>query len=200
MQTRNCKSVSLIEGVNKLIRSTIADKAKFKLAVAGKLVSKGPTVQDRQTRVEKAQHKVMVNVVESLEEMISLNGSQDLSNNSDQDQVLKEKALHDFKSKKSDTHRPDKTRKSPAVSAEPSKEVIECRKVIKKEGFKVVNKVDAELDITVVVTNSLGQENIVTFSKSDVSCTCEKDSSAVLCAHVVFLLDLMKEEVHGEKI
>ena len=32
----------------------------------------------------------------------------------------------------------------------------------------------------------------MTFSKSDVSCTCEKDSSAVLCTHVIFLLDVMK--------
>ena len=109
VQTRHHKSVSLIEGVHKLIRNAIVDKAKFRLAAEGKNISKGPTCSDRESRVEKAQSKVMVKVVESLEEMVSLRGSQDSENDTDD---YKENALSDFKSKHSDTHRPDKVRKT----------------------------------------------------------------------------------------
>ena len=51
----------------------------------------------------------MVKVVESLEEMVSLRGSQDSEIDTDD---FKENALSDFKSKHSDTHRPDKVRKT----------------------------------------------------------------------------------------
>ena len=194
MQTRNCKSVSLIEGVRKLISSTIVDKAKFKLVVAGKQVNKGPTVQDRQTRVEKAQNKVLVNVVESLEEMISLNDSQEESTNSSGD-VLKKKALDDFKSKKSETHRSDKVRRLPVLSkklAENNQEIIASRKKIKKEALKLINKVDNDSDFIVEITNNLGQNYFVSFSKSVMTCSCGENVSTGLCFHSVFLLDIMQ--------
>ena len=43
LQTRHCKSASLMEGVQMMTRSAIIEKAKFKLASDGRNVNKGPT-------------------------------------------------------------------------------------------------------------------------------------------------------------
>lgn len=162
MQTRHCKGASLIEGVHKLVRSAIVDKAKFELAAGGRNVSKGPTVRDRQSRVEKAQAKVMVDVVESLEEMRSLHGSQDSEVSLDSD-YYKEKALADFKSKQSDTHRPDKVR----------------RKVSKK----VLTKKDVQKNITCKDRDGLSKVWKIMKLKKKVKCSsCKVSLSAgTLC-------------------
>ena len=52
--TRHGKGEGLVDGVQRMVRLAIADKAKFKLAAEGKMVAKGPTVKDRNARVERA--------------------------------------------------------------------------------------------------------------------------------------------------
>ena len=54
VMTRHGKGEGLVDGVQRMVRLAIADKAKFKLAAEGKMVAKGPTVKDRNARVERA--------------------------------------------------------------------------------------------------------------------------------------------------
>ena len=120
LDTRFSKNASLIEGVNKLVTGAIADKGRFNMVVAGKNVNKGPTSEERKIRVEKANKKVVVDAVESLEQMVSIRKSGGPSNLKGGD--FKKEALETFKSKMSDTHRSDKLRKAQKqIVAKPKK-------------------------------------------------------------------------------
>ena len=89
-----------------MVRSAIVDKARFTLASDGRMINKGPTVQDRKIRVERAMVKSLPEVVSTIEE------EQYNQENPEVDAELKKKALDDFRPKSSDTHRSDKKRRS----------------------------------------------------------------------------------------
>ena len=195
LQTRHCKNASLMDGVGKIVRGSIADKAKFKLAQAGSNVNKGPTAKDRKTRVEHAGNKVIIQVVDSLEEMVSLD-SQDSKSRSDVS--LKKKALDDFKSKNSDTHRADKKRNlRPAKSVKDKiynqKNLNKAKNKLKHEKLEVIAKEDSPTDIIITVKNQLGELNYVSFSIGvPVTCTCPDHSQSFYCVEILFLFKELK--------
>ena len=196
LQTRHSKGASLMDGVSRMVRTAIADKAKFKLARAGVNVNKGPTAKTRESRVENAGNKVMIQVVDSLEEMVSINANE-LADNVDKDAILKSEALADFKSKNSDTHRSDKLRKSKRGCVKKTRifnrvALVKAKMKLKEEKLLIVHKDESEDDITVTVKNSLGIENFVNFSPLGITCTCPDHSSSLYCVDILYLLEMMK--------
>ena len=195
-QTRHSKGASLMDGVSRMVRTAIADKAKFKLARAGANINKGPTAKTRQSRVENAGNKVISQVVESLEEMVSVN-TDELTDNVDKDALLKSEALADFKSKNSDTHRADKLRKSKRGGVKKTRifnrvALVKAKMKLKEEKLLIVNKDESDADIVVTVKNSLGIENFVSFSSFGIICTCPDHSSSLYCVDILYLLEIMK--------
>ena len=195
LQTRHAKNASLMDGVGRIVRGSIADKAKFKLAQAGSNVNKGPTAKDRKTRVEHAGNKVILHVVDSLEEMISLD-SQDSESRSDVS--LKKKALADFKSKNCDTHRADKKRnlrqaKFVKERIYNQKNLNKAKNKLKQEKLEVIDKEESLTDIIITVKNQLGELNYTSFSiGGPITCTCPDHSQSFYCVEILFLFKVMK--------
>ena len=192
IQTRHCKSASLMDGVRKLVRSTISEKARFKLAKFGNLVSKGPTAKAREKRIEIVANKDLSNEIDSLEEMVNI------QNEKDEDE-LKQKALADFKSKNSDTHRSDKVRKSKKEASVKTqiynrRSLAKAKRKLKEEQLFIVEKNVSENDVVIKLVDKLGIEKFVNISLNGVTCTCPDFFSSFYCVDVLFLLKEMKLE------
>ena len=192
VMTRHGKNEALIPGVTRMLRVAIADKAKFQLAAESIMLNKGPTVNDRKVRVERAMVKNLPEIISSIQEEVN---SQGVPEN---DLLLKEKALDDFKPKSSDTHRSDKKRRIPR-DKKPEKfyKQLELRKVQKSLKFKNLIVIAIEKtasDVTVTFKSSLELDNTVNVTRDVILCTCSDHDANYFCAEIVQLFKLLNLE------
>ena len=197
VMTRHGKNEGLIAGVQRMVRMSIADKAKFQLAEDGVMLNRGPSVKARKVRVEKSLIKSLPEIVSSIEEEAN-------SQESPVDKDLKDKALEDFMPKPSDTHRSDKKRKNvkSAEGVKKTKVKVKYLKVKKSLHFMKLNILKFEIseqDVTVTFKNGLGLENTVNITSGCVLCTCSDHNSNYFCPEIVKLFELLKLEELSQK-
>ena len=172
----------MVDGVQRMVRLAIADKAKFKLAAEGKMIAKGPTVKDRNARVERAILKSLPQVISSIEE-------EQNSQETPKVAALQKKALADFKPKSSDTHRSDKRRKNLRSKKDPKsvlkKQYLLAKKVLKFKRLKIVGTEVGDYEVSVTFKSVEGLENVVNLTKMCVLCTCEIHADKYFCPEIV---------------
>ena len=183
VMTRHGKGEGLVDGVQRMVRMAIGDKAKFQLAADGKIATKGPTVKDRNVRVERGMLRGLPQVVSSIEEELNSQTS------TKDDRVLQEKALADFQPKSSDTHRSDKKRnilKSRKVSKPVfKKQYLIVKKSLKFRRLTVLGSDVDDNEVSVTFNSGDGLENVVNISTLSVLCTCEQHADKHFCPEIV---------------
>ena len=198
VMTRHGKGEGLISGVQRMVRASVSDKAKFKLAAGGRMVNKGPTVKDRQVRVERGMLKNLPEVISSIEEEVNSQESPNDDNN------LKDKALDDFAPRASDTHRSDKKRRT-------KKSIVAVSKSFKRSEYLKVKKQNDNLSVLhfdsneheVLVTFKrleVGIENTVTVTQDCVTCTCTEHDANYYCREIVKVFELLRVENLTQKL
>ena len=191
VMTRHGKGEGLIAGVQRMVRNAIADKSKFKLAEDNVMVNKGPDVKDRRVRVEKSLLKSLPEIVTSIQEECEIQSQKPKA-----DDMLKEKALEDFKPKASDTHRSDKKRitkrKQVRKKVPGSKGFLKLRKIMKQKKVTQVQHEISQTEVTVTFKTSIGIENTVTLSDDGVLCTCVDHADNYFCPEIFKVFELLK--------
>ena len=197
VMTRHGKGEGLIAGVQRMIRNSIADKSKFKLAANSVMVNNGPSVTARKVRVERS-------LMKSLPEIISSINEEHNSQEEPDDEKLKKKALEDFKPKSSDTHRSDKKRRT--IKPTQSMKVLSGNKAygkVKKSlrfNKSVLFKYEVSVDeVSVSFRTSIGIENTLTVSQDCVLCTCMDHSQNYFCADILKFFGALKMEDYALK-
>ena len=111
---------------------------------------------------------------------------------------MKQKALADFKSKNSDTHRSDirKSKKEASVKTQiyNRRSLAKAKRKLKEEQLFIVEKNVSENDVVIKLVDKLGIEKFVNISLNGVTCTCPDFFSSFYCVDVLFLLKEMKLE------
>ena len=192
VMTRHGKMEGLVRGVTKMVRDAIADKAKFKLAADGRMVSRGPTVKERKIRVENYLINSLPDVVSSIEEEVLTQEA------CDDDDYLKTKALEDFKPKSSDTHRSDKRRMGNKKTKPPSKNnfkkngFLKAKKCVNAKGLSVISSNVSDDEVLVVFKSEVGLENTVTVTQEKVHCTCIEHDKNYFCPELVNCFKVLK--------
>ena len=173
-----------------MVRSAILDKARFTLVLDGRMINKGPTVQDRTIRVKRAMVKSLPEVVSTIEE------EQYNQENPEVDAELKKKALDDFRPKSSDTHRSDKKRRSVKSMEVPvrlykRKEYLKSKKYLRVKELVLFNIDVSEEEIVATFRSKIGIEETVTITMSSVVCTCTDHDKNYFCSEIVNIFQLL---------
>ena len=193
VMTRHGKGEGLVDAVQRMVRSAINDKGKFNLAANGQMVNRGPTVKDRKIRVERA-------LVKSLPEIVTSIRMENKSQHTPvEDDLLKQKALNDFKAKTSDTHRSDKKRRATKsqkknVKTFKKKELAMAKRSRTQKGLSLVSGDSDKNEVIVTFSTNIGIEETVTIVQDSVMCTCDEHDKNYYCSEIVELFHLLKLE------
>ena len=200
VMTRHGKGEGLVDGVQRMVRTAINDKAKFSLAADGVMVNKGPTVQDRKVRVERALLKSLPEILSSIDQEENSQATPAM------DEELKKKALEDFKPKTSDTHRSDKKRKSTKLKQGPpeksykKKELLKSKRSLKQVGLSLVSADVSDNEIIATFRRRIGLEETVTIVRDSVLCTCSEHDKNYFCPEILKIFQVLESEDLVDKL